>query len=107
MLLTFQGFFENDRFISSEPVKMPEHRKVIVTVLDEPVFDKELPELQITDSSALAQQSEEEFLAELFKGSNSIITPPKYTGPITEEYLGKSFIHTKGWKFDREEANGR
>jgi hypothetical protein len=37
MLLTFQGFFEKGQFVSSEPVQVPEHKKVIVTVLDEDV----------------------------------------------------------------------
>jgi hypothetical protein len=35
MLLTFQGFFEEGKFIPSEPVKIPEHKKAIVTILDE------------------------------------------------------------------------
>jgi hypothetical protein len=35
MLLTFQGFFEKGKFISSEPIKIPEHKKAIVTILDE------------------------------------------------------------------------
>ncbi|GHT84763.1 hypothetical protein FACS1894137_08210 [Spirochaetia bacterium] len=35
MLLTVQGFFEGDRFIPNEPVHIPEHKKVILTVLEE------------------------------------------------------------------------
>jgi hypothetical protein len=40
MLLTFQGFFENGKFISSEPVKIPEHKRAIVTILDETEDDR-------------------------------------------------------------------
>jgi len=35
MLLTFQGFFKEGHFITDTPVKIPEGRKTIVTVLDE------------------------------------------------------------------------
>ncbi|WP_238579921.1 hypothetical protein [Treponema endosymbiont of Eucomonympha sp.] len=35
MLVTVQGFFEGDKFIPSEPVKIPEYKKVILTILDE------------------------------------------------------------------------
>ena len=42
MLLTFQGFFENGQFVSSEPVKkLPEHKKAIVTILDEKMDEDE------------------------------------------------------------------
>jgi hypothetical protein len=37
MLLTFQGYFEAGRFISDTPVKIPDGKKTIVTVLDEAV----------------------------------------------------------------------
>ncbi len=35
MLVTVQGFFEGGKFIPSEPVKIPEYKKVILTILDE------------------------------------------------------------------------
>jgi len=35
MLLTFQGFFKEGYFITDTPIKIPEGRKTIVTVLDE------------------------------------------------------------------------
>jgi hypothetical protein len=35
MLLTVQGYFEGDRFISADPVRIPERKKAIVTILDE------------------------------------------------------------------------
>ena len=37
MLLTFQGFFKDGRFITDTPDAIPEGRKTIVTVLDEAV----------------------------------------------------------------------
>jgi hypothetical protein len=40
MLLTVQGFFEDGKFIPSEPVKIPEHKKAIVTILDETEEDR-------------------------------------------------------------------
>jgi predicted DNA-binding antitoxin AbrB/MazE fold protein len=30
-----EGFFEEGKFIPSEPVKIPEHKRAIVTILDE------------------------------------------------------------------------
>ncbi|GHV81274.1 hypothetical protein AGMMS49944_30650 [Spirochaetia bacterium] len=36
-----------------------------------------------------------------------IIIPPVKNEKITDEMLGKPFIHTNGWKFDRDEANER
>jgi hypothetical protein len=35
------------------------------------------------------------------------IIPRIKKGAITIEDIGKPFIHTKDWKFDREEANER
>jgi predicted DNA-binding antitoxin AbrB/MazE fold protein len=35
MLVTVQGFFEDGKFVPSEPVKIPEHKKVILTILEE------------------------------------------------------------------------
>ncbi|GHV79908.1 hypothetical protein AGMMS49944_16990 [Spirochaetia bacterium] len=35
MLLTVQGYFEGDRFVTDEPVRIPERKKAIVTILDE------------------------------------------------------------------------
>ncbi|WP_059369778.1 antitoxin AF2212-like protein [Treponema endosymbiont of Eucomonympha sp.] len=35
MLVIVQGFFEGGKFIPSEPVKIPEYKKVILTILDE------------------------------------------------------------------------
>jgi hypothetical protein len=43
MLLTFQGFFKDGRFITDTPDAIPEGRKTIVTVLDE-VIDKNAEE---------------------------------------------------------------
>jgi len=33
----YQGYFEGGKFISPSTVEIPEHRRVILTVLDEPV----------------------------------------------------------------------
>jgi hypothetical protein len=35
------------------------------------------------------------------------IIPRTKKGPATLEDLGKPFIHTNGWKFNRDEANER
>jgi hypothetical protein len=51
MLVTVQGFFENGKFISSDPVKIPEHKKVILTILDETEDDKK--RRQVTELSRL------------------------------------------------------
>jgi hypothetical protein len=40
VLLTFQGYFEAGRFIADTPIRIPEGRKTIITVLDEKI-DKE------------------------------------------------------------------
>jgi hypothetical protein len=37
MLLTFQGYFEAGQFVADTPIRIPEGRKTIVTVLDEKV----------------------------------------------------------------------
>lgn len=37
----FQGYFESGRFISPDIATIPEHKKVIVTVLDEPVLNRD------------------------------------------------------------------
>ncbi|GHU42294.1 hypothetical protein FACS1894190_11450 [Spirochaetia bacterium] len=47
MLLTVQGFFEEGKFIPSEPVKIPEHKRAIVTILDENEDDRK--KRQMTD----------------------------------------------------------
>jgi hypothetical protein len=31
----YEGFFEKGKFIPNEPVRIPEHKKAIVTILDE------------------------------------------------------------------------
>jgi len=33
----YQGYFENGQFISLDSVKIPEHKRTILTVLDEPI----------------------------------------------------------------------
>ncbi|GHV31098.1 hypothetical protein AGMMS4952_19150 [Spirochaetia bacterium] len=35
MLLTVQGYFEGDRFVADDPVRIPARKKAIVTILDE------------------------------------------------------------------------
>ncbi|GHT94627.1 hypothetical protein FACS1894141_1650 [Spirochaetia bacterium] len=40
MLVTVEGFFEDGRFIPSEPIEIPEHKKAIVTILDEAENDR-------------------------------------------------------------------
>ncbi|MDR0858173.1 MAG: hypothetical protein LBN97_03990 [Oscillospiraceae bacterium] len=38
---TYEGFFEGSEFIPYQAVRIPEHRRAIVTVLDEPTKTKE------------------------------------------------------------------
>jgi predicted DNA-binding antitoxin AbrB/MazE fold protein len=45
MLLTFQGVFENGKFIPSEPVTIPEHKRAIVTILEETDDDRKKKQL--------------------------------------------------------------
>jgi pyrroloquinoline quinone (PQQ) biosynthesis protein C len=40
MLVTVQGFFQDGKFIPSEPVSIPDHKKVILTILDETDDDR-------------------------------------------------------------------
>ena len=40
MLQAYEGYFENGRFYPIEPVSIQDRRRVIVTVLDEPVDEK-------------------------------------------------------------------
>ena len=47
MLLTFQGFFKDGRFVADTPVQIPEGRKTIVTVLDEVVDESAEEERRI------------------------------------------------------------
>ncbi|GHV13203.1 hypothetical protein FACS189491_07760 [Spirochaetia bacterium] len=56
MLLTFQGFFEKGQFIPSDPVQVPEHKKVIVTVLDEAVSSKAVQEKDLAEKQAAYQR---------------------------------------------------
>ena len=56
MLLTFQGFFEKGQFIPSEPVQVPEHKKVIVTVLDEDVSSVKSDEKDLAERQAAYQR---------------------------------------------------
>ncbi|GHT64923.1 hypothetical protein FACS1894110_05600 [Spirochaetia bacterium] len=35
MLLTIQGYFEAGKFVTDEPVKVPGHKKAILTILEE------------------------------------------------------------------------
>ncbi|GHT97741.1 hypothetical protein FACS1894142_2920 [Spirochaetia bacterium] len=35
MLLTVQGYFEAGMFVAEEPVKIPGHKKAILTILEE------------------------------------------------------------------------
>jgi len=37
MLLTIQGYFDSGRFIADTPIRIPEKKKTIVTVLDESI----------------------------------------------------------------------
>jgi hypothetical protein len=36
----YEGFFEKGKFIPNEPVRIPEHKKVIVTILEETEDDR-------------------------------------------------------------------
>ena len=35
MLLTIQGYFEAGKFVAEEPIKIPGHKKAILTILEE------------------------------------------------------------------------
>lgn len=79
MLLTFQGFFEKGRFVPSEPVQVPEHKKVIVTVLDE-------GEPFVRTSSAINDAVENGKKRDAFESLMKIITNSKKTVPADFDY---------------------
>jgi hypothetical protein len=61
MLLTFQGFFEDGRFIPSEPVEIPEHKKAIVTILEETEDDRKKQQMaDLAECSRLLDESMDE-----------------------------------------------
>jgi len=76
MVRTYQGYFQEGRFISPKNFSIPEYVEVFVVV---------------TDKSVSTQESEI-FNADTFRKSNLILPPS---------------LDTRGWKFDREEANAR
>jgi hypothetical protein len=47
MLLTVQGYFEAGKFVTAEPIKIPEHKKAILTILEEE------PPVKATGNNAL------------------------------------------------------
>jgi hypothetical protein len=49
MLVTVQGFFEDGKFIPSEPVSIPDHKKVILTILDETDDDRKKKQMAELD----------------------------------------------------------
>ncbi|GHV89086.1 hypothetical protein AGMMS50267_14460 [Spirochaetia bacterium] len=70
MLVTVQGFFEDGRFIPSEPVKIPEHKKAIVTILDEAENDRKKQQMvDLTECFRLLDESMDEEVPD-FPGAN-------------------------------------
>ncbi|MCL2111789.1 MAG: hypothetical protein FWH32_06035 [Clostridiales bacterium] len=39
-MIAVQGYFEGDRFFPEQQVKIPQRKRAIVTILDEPVVDR-------------------------------------------------------------------
>jgi hypothetical protein len=40
-MIALQGYFEGDRFIHPDAVKIPRHKRAIVTILDEPASQEQ------------------------------------------------------------------
>jgi hypothetical protein len=96
MLLTFQGFFDKGQFIPSEPVQVPEHKKVIVTVLEES---------SSVDDAASSIRSEEKDLAERQAAYQRLL---KYKGTLHRhidykkelaEYRDEKYGHSRWHKY--------
>jgi hypothetical protein len=62
MLVTVQGFFEDGKFIPSEPISIPDHKKVILTILDETDDDRKKKQMAELDRlwEALDKSMDEE-----------------------------------------------
>jgi hypothetical protein len=58
MLLTIQGYFEAGKFVTNEPVKIPGHKKAILTILEEesPLVLQPKPQAEVSplDNGSLA-----------------------------------------------------
>ena len=79
MVQTFQGYFQEGRFVSPQAASIPEYVEVYVVV---------------TNKAVHAEQSESQKKGQAAKTRKSdLILPPT--------------LDTRGWKFDREEANAR
>ena len=39
-MIAVEGYFEGDRFFSDDAVKIPQRKRAIVTILDEPVSER-------------------------------------------------------------------
>jgi hypothetical protein len=85
MLLTFQGFFEKGQFVPSEPVQVPEHKKVIVTVLDEEVSPVTRDEKDLAERQAAYQR--------LLKYSGTLDRHVDYKKELME-YLDERYANT-------------
>ncbi|WP_010253288.1 hypothetical protein [Treponema primitia] len=89
MLLTFQGFFEKGRFVSSEPVQVPEHKKVIVTVLDDAISP-------VTSEAVDNGKRQEAFegLMEIIKNSEKTVPADFDYKKEYREYLDERYGNT-------------
>ena len=45
-MISLQGYFEGDRFFPEQQVKIPQYKRAIVTILDEPTRDLQEREKQ-------------------------------------------------------------
>ncbi|GHV83470.1 hypothetical protein AGMMS50212_08100 [Spirochaetia bacterium] len=89
MLLVFQGFFEDGKFVPDVPVEAIGK-------------GRQKAELRIYD-----EDNDRTTLPLRFGKNKSVRHQPKISGPLPENYFKAASIDTRGFVFNREEANER
>jgi len=84
----YSAYYENGSIIPIGNPTIPEGRRIIITVLDEAI---EIPRVNIVRAVELSTHAE----------------PGKSKRLLTSNDFAAIKLDTKGWKFDRDEANER
>ena len=69
-MLAYQGYFENGKFMSNDIVKIPEHKRVIITILDESINRTEKQQAKAWRNFFDAVNSSKETIPESFDRVN-------------------------------------
>ena len=86
MVQTFQGYFQEGRFVSPQAASIPECVEVYVVVTNKAVSAEQA-------ESQKKRQTFVEFTQDAKTRKSDLILPPT--------------LDTRGWRFDRGEANAR